>query len=46
MAMTHSSTKRWPPKMANTAENKAEPTNNQHTIEVVVAVKNTASLMR
>lgn len=32
--------------MANTAENKAEPTNSQHTIEVVLAVRNTASLVR
>ena len=43
---THSSTKRCPPKIAKTAENNAEPTNSQHTIEVVLAVKNTASLMR
>ena len=32
--------------MANTAENSAEPTNSQHTIAVVLAVRNTASLVR
>ena len=32
--------------MANTAENSAEPTNSQHTMEVVLAVRNTASLVR
>jgi hypothetical protein len=32
--------------MANTAENNAEPTNSQHTIDVVFAVRNTASLVR
>ena len=31
-ASTHSSTRRWPPSSANTAENSAEPTNSQHTI--------------
>ena len=35
-----------PPKIAKTAENKAEPTNNQQTIEVVLVVKNTACFMR
>ena len=35
-----------PPSMANTAENNAEPTNSQHTIAVVLAVRNTASLVR
>ena len=46
IASTHCSTMRWPPSSANTAENSAEPTNSQHTIEVVLAVRNTASLMR
>jgi hypothetical protein len=36
---------RWPPSSANTAENSAEPTNSQQTIEVVLAVRNTASLV-
>jgi hypothetical protein len=43
---THCSTKAWPPRIANTPENKAEPTNSQHTIAVVLAVRNTASLVR
>ena len=32
--------------MANTPENSAEPTNSQHTMAVVFAVRNTASLVR
>ena len=43
---TQLSSSAWPPRIANTAENKAEPTNSQHTIEVVLAVRNTASLVR
>ena len=35
----------WPPCKANTAENSAEPTNSQHTIAVVFAVRNVDSLM-
>ena len=43
---THCSTSAWPPRIANTAENSAEPTNSQHTMAVVLAVRNTASLVR
>src|SRR6476620_12202623 len=43
---TQLSSSAWPPRMANTAENSADPTNSQHTIEVVLAVRNTASLVR
>ncbi len=43
---TQRSTRAWPPRMANTAENSAEPTNSQHTMAVVLAVRNTASLVR
>ena len=43
---THRSTSAWPPRMANTPENSAEPTNSQHTMAVVLAVRNTASLVR
>ena len=32
--------------MANTPENSAEPTNSQHTMALVLAVRNTASLVR
>ena len=45
-ASTQRSTSAWPPRMANTPENRAEPTNSQHTIAVVLAVRNTASLVR
>ena len=43
---THCSTNAWPPRMAKTPENNAEPTNSQHTMAVVLAVRNTASLVR
>ncbi|MBA7475906.1 hypothetical protein ES707_11281 [subsurface metagenome] len=43
---TQLSSSACPPRMANTAENSAEPTNSQHTIAVVLAVRNTASLVR
>src|SRR3954471_21687856 len=43
---TQLSSSAWPPRIANTAENNAEPTNSQHTIDVVLAVRNTASLVR
>ncbi len=46
MLRTHCSTRLWPPRMAKTAENRAEPTNSQQTMDVVFAVRNTASLMR
>ena len=45
-ASTHSSTSCWPPSSANTAEKSADPTNSQHTIAVVFAVRNTDSLTR
>src|SRR5206468_12992569 len=34
----------WPPCSANTAEKSAEPTNSQHTMAVVLAVRNVDSL--
>src|SRR5262249_43293724 len=43
---THCSTSACPPRIANTPENSAEPTNSQHTMAVVFAVKNTPSLVR
>src|SRR3981081_3932658 len=43
---TQPSSNAWPPRIANTAENNAEPTNSQHTMAVVLAVRNTASLVR
>ncbi len=43
---TQCSTSACPPRMANTPENSAEPTNSQHTMAVVLAVRNTASLVR
>src|SRR5262249_18529385 len=43
---TPCSTSDCPPRIANTAENRAEPTNSQHTIAVVLAVRNTDSLTR
>ena len=43
---THCSTSACPPRIANTPENSAEPTNSQHTMAVVLAVRNTASLVR
>ncbi|MCY1295256.1 hypothetical protein D9M70_445860 [compost metagenome] len=43
---THCSISAWPPSMAKTAENKAEPTKSQHTMAVVFAVRNTASFVR
>ncbi len=45
-ASTHCSSRPCPPRMAKTAENSAEPTNSQHTMAVVFAVRNTASLVR
>ena len=43
---THCSSRAWPPRMAKTPEKIAEPTNNQQTMEVVLAVRKTASLVR
>src|SRR3954454_8200039 len=43
---TQCSTSCCPPSSANTAENSAEPTNSQHTMAVVFAVRNTDCLMR
>ena len=43
---TQLSTSACPPRIANTPENSAEPTNSQHTMAVVFAVRNTASLVR
>ncbi len=43
---THCSSSACPPRIANTPENSAEPTNSQHTMAVVFAVRNTASLVR
>ena len=37
---THRSISPWPPCSAKTAENSAEPTNSQHTMAVVFAVRN------
>src|SRR4029434_6052834 len=45
MLSTQRSINDWPPCNANTAEKSAEPTNSQHTIAVVFAVRNVASLM-
>ena len=44
MDMTHFSTKSWPPSRANAAEKIAEPTNNQQTMALVLAVSSTDSL--
>ena len=46
IASTHCSTSDCPPSSANTAEKSADPTNSQHTIAVVLAVRNTDSLTR
>src|ERR1700688_1581495 len=43
---THCGASACPPTTANTPENKAEPTTNQHAIAVVFAVWNTASRVR
>jgi hypothetical protein len=43
---THCSTSACPPRIAKTPENSAEPTNSQHTMAVVFAVRNTASFVR
>src|SRR6266436_8563409 len=43
---THCSSSACPPRIANTPENNAEPTNSQHTMAVVFAVRKTASLVR
>ena len=43
---THRSTSCCPPRIANTAEKRAEPTKSQHTIAVVLAVRNTDSFTR
>ena len=43
MPSTHRSISPWPPCSANTAENSAEPTNSQHTMAVVLAVRNVDS---
>ncbi|MNS98840.1 hypothetical protein D3C72_1332190 [compost metagenome] len=40
---THSSTSAWPPSSAKAAEKMDEPTNSQHTIALVLAVRNTES---
>ncbi len=45
MLNTQRSINDWPPCNANTAENRAEPTNSQQTIAVVFAVRNVASLI-
>ena len=45
MLSTQRSINPWPPCKAKTAENSAEPMNSQHTIAVVFAVRNVASLM-
>src|SRR4051812_37762594 len=42
---THFSTISWPPSNANAAEKIAEPTNSQHTIALVFAVRKEDSLM-
>src|SRR5215467_1867306 len=42
MLSTQRSISDWPPCSANTAEKSAEPTNSQHTIAVVFAVRNVA----
>ena len=39
MPSTQRSISPWPPCSANTAEKSAEPTNSQHTIAVVLAVR-------
>ena len=41
---THFSTISWPPSSAKAAEKIAEPTNSQHTIALVLAVRNDDSL--
>ena len=43
IASTQRSTSAWPPCRANTAENRAEPTKSQHTMAVVLAVRNVDS---
>src|SRR5258708_22668335 len=43
---TQPSSSACPPRIANTPENSAEPTNSQHTMAVVLAVRNTACLVR
>ena len=43
---THCSSSACPPRIAKTAEKSAEPTKSQHTMAVVFAVRNTASLVR
>ena len=45
-ASTQPSSSACPPRIANTPENSAEPTNSQHTMAVVFAVRNTACLVR
>jgi hypothetical protein len=40
---THCSTSSWPPSRANAAEKMAEPTNSQHTMALVLAVRKTLS---
>ena len=42
---THFSMSSCPPSRANAAEKMAEPTNSQHTIALVLAVRNDDSLM-
>src|SRR5258705_6158510 len=42
---THFSMSSWPPSNANAAEKMPEPTHNQHTIALVLAVKHDDSFM-
>src|SRR5258708_9685877 len=42
---TQPSSSACPPRIANTPENSAEPTNSQHTMAVVLAVRNTSCLV-
>ena len=42
---THFSISSWPPSSANAAEKMPEPTNSQHTMALVLAVRNDDSFM-